>query len=128
MNIRRYLGIPYKSHSCSFDGVDCYQLVRLFNREELGKDLPDYKELYKNALKHDDASGAFAKGSQEWDKVEEPQLGDLILFRDRGVVSHSGVYIDDEVFLHIRENGLSCLEPLDSVHWGKRLEGIIRWN
>ena len=128
MNLRRYIGIPYKSHACGFDGVDCYQLLRLFNREELGVDLPDYKELYRDAHKQDDAAQAFDAGKRGWIKTGNPKLGDGLLFRDRGAVSHCGVYVDDECFLHIREGGLSCIEPLHGMHWGKRIEGIMTWN
>ena len=128
MNLRRYIGIPYKSHACSFDGVDCYQLARLFNREELGVELPDYKDLYKDAHKSSDVQSAFDIGKRSWTKTDEPRLGDVILFRDRGVVSHCGVYLDAESFLHIRENGLSCVEPMNSIHWNRIIEGIMRWS
>ena len=128
MNLRRYIGIPYKSHSCSFDGVDCYQLARLFNREELGVDLPDYKDLYKDAHKRSEVQGAFDILRRSWAKTDEPRLGDLILFKDRGVVLHCGVYLDAESFLHIRENSLSCIEPLNGTLWNRITEGVIRWS
>ena len=128
MNLRRYIGIPYKSHACGFDGVDCYQLLRLFNREELGVELPDYKELYRDAHKQDDAAQAFDVGKRGWIKTGNPKLGDGLLFRDRGAVSHCGVYVDDECFLHIREGGLSCIEPLHGMHWGKRLTEMMTWS
>lgn len=128
MNLRKYIGIPYKSHACGFDGVDCYQLARLFNREELGVELPDYKDLYKDANLQSEAEHAVDVARRGWSVADDPIIGDVILFRDRGAVSHCGVYIDSEIFLHIRENSLSCIEDLHGAQWGKRMVEVMTWS
>jgi len=129
LQIRDFIGIPYKSHGYDFDGVDCYGLAHLFNKHMLGKDLPDYKRLYSCAHDLDQAASAFKTGVKGWSTVtNDPKLGDVILFRDRGVVTHCGIYIDMLDFLHIREGQTSTVEALRGMAWERIMEGIMRWN
>ena len=128
LEIRKYLGIPFENHGDTFDGVDCYGLAVLFNRHELAKELPSYKKLYANSRDHDQAAGAFEVGRQDWAIVNDaPKFGDLILYKERGAVTHCGIYLDGRDFLHIREGSTSVIEPLNSIHWASRQENIIRW-
>ena len=128
LEIRKYLGIPFENHGDTFDGVDCYGLAVLFNRHELAKELPNYKKLYANSRDHDQAAGAFEVGRQDWAIVNDaPKFGDLILYKERGAVTHCGIYLDGRDFLHIREGSTSMIEPLNSIHWASRQENIIRW-
>ena len=39
---RRFLKIPYLDRGRTRDGVDCYGLVMLVNREQFGRLVPDY--------------------------------------------------------------------------------------
>ena len=135
MSIARYIGVPYKSRGDQFDGADCWGLARLFNRHELHKDLPDYKSLYVSADDLKDAEQAFgdaaqpqAKGRENWVEVDEPELGDVLLFKQMGVVSHCGIWIDGIDFLHIRMGHQATLDRIDDITWANRLHGIMRWN
>ena len=128
MTLSDFIGIPYRSRGAGFDGADCYGLAVLYNRHVLGKELPDYSSLYVSADDFDDASGAIAKGRENWEAVTEGKAGDVILFRQMGVVSHVGIYLDGVDFLHIAQGGAACLEAMDSLNWAKRIDGIMRWN
>jgi cell wall-associated NlpC family hydrolase len=128
MTLKDFIGIPYKSRGADFDGADCYGLAVLYNKHMLGKDLPDYSSLYVSADDLSDASGAISKGRENWDAVTEGQAGDVILFRQMGVVSHVGVYLDGIDFLHIRHGNSAGLEAMDSANWAQRIEGLMRWN
>ena len=129
MNLRRYIGIPYASRQATFEGVDCYGLAVLFNKVELGIEIPTFRELYKDADDFEDATQAFAKGRQNWIKVDDaPKMGDVILLKQRGIVSHAGVYLDGIDFLHSVKDQASCLVSMTDFNWAKRMDGIMRWN
>lgn len=49
MDARKYLGIPFQDKGCGFEGCDCYGLVRLVYREELGIELPCLGDAYSTA-------------------------------------------------------------------------------
>ena len=128
MTLHDFIGIPYKSRGTDFDGADCYGLAVLYNKHMLGKELPDYRDLYVSADDVSDAGQAITKGRENWTAVTEPKEGDVILFKQMGVVSHAGIYLDGIDFLHIRRNQSACLEAMDSIFWVNRLEAIMRWN
>ena len=109
-------------------GADCYGLAVLYNRHILGKELPSYKHLYVSADDMRDASKAIDQGRENWTRVDEGQEGDVILFKQMGVVSHVGIFLDGVDFLHIRAGHASAIEAMDSVSWANRIEGIMRWN
>ena len=125
--LRDFIGIPYVSHGTDFTGVDCWSLCVLFNKEMLGKTLPSFADLYKNGLNYRDAAKAFTVGVPKFDRVDNPQFGDVILFRGRGIICHAGVWLDGHDFLHIREGQTSTIEPMASSHYADRTEGVIRW-
>ena len=127
--LRDFVGLPYKSHGDDFTGVDCYSLYVLFNKHMLNKEIPDYTKLYATAHEHDDAAQAFEEGRKQWKTVtDNPAYGDMILFKERGVVTHCGVYLDGNDFLHIRENQTSTIEAFRGMAWERIMDGIIRWN
>ena len=128
MQLRDFIGIPYKSRGFEFEGCDCYGLAVLFNRHMLDKNLPDYTQLYVSADDADSVAGAIALGRENWIKPDVFELGDLILFKQMGVVSHCGIYLDGIDFLHVRAGESSCLEAMDNIAWNRRIEDIIRWS
>ena len=127
MTLSDFIGIPYASRGEAFDGADCYGLAVLYNRHILGKELPSYTHLYVSADDMRDASNAIDQGRENWTRVDEGQEGDVILFRQMGVVSHVGIFLDGTDFLHIRAGHASAIEAMDSVSWANRIEGIMRW-
>ncbi len=127
-DIRRYIGLPYKDKGADFDGVDCLGLCILFNRVELGKTIPPHHEYYTSADDFDEAVNGFEEGKKGWRKTDDdPQIGDTILFRQMGYVSHAGLYISNREFLHSVAGQASCLVRLDDFNWAKRKDGIMRW-
>ncbi len=117
-----YIGVPYKPRE-----MDCWQLVRKFASEQLGLEYPnffyDIENIAEQSAKH--IENETSLGSR-WDRVSDPVIGDVIIFRIRGLACHCGVYVDDGNFLHTLKGRSSSYEALDG-YWKQSIVGIYRW-
>lgn len=94
------------------DGFDCSGLVAFVYREIAGMDLPRR------------ARDQRAKGANVAKSKLQP--GDLVFFntRGRGAVSHVGIYIGDDKFVHAPTSGSTVrIDSLDSTYWSKVYRG-----
>jgi len=125
MNLDRYIGIPFKSHGRDFNGVDCYGLVRLFLKNELSKDLPDFWE-YNEANDLVSVSRLVTENVPLVlaDKKESPDIGDIVLYKFRGFTSHVAVYVGRGRVLHVLKGINSCCVPMEHGILRGRVYGI----
>lgn len=117
-----YIGIPYEPVK-----MDCWQLIRKFAKEQLGKNYPnffyDVEGITAQSIEHIKTETTLGK---RWQKVTDFQLGDVIIFRVRGLACHTGIYVKDNNFLHTLKGRSSAYESLDGV-WKQSLIGVYRW-
>lgn len=130
MDARKYLGIPFQDKGCGFEGCDCYGLVRLVYREELGIELPCLGDSYSTAYARGEVNNTVQHVSAaDWnmDILGGPyKLFDVLVFR-RGVDdAHVGLWIAPGWMLHIMEGVDSCRERYDGIRWGRMLHRAIR--
>ena len=108
----RYLGIPYRWGGVTdADGFDCSGLTMVCYRLN-GLNLPRVSHLQYNA-------------GRPIDK-EELRLGDLVFFatRKKGVVSHVGLYIGENRFIHAPRTGENVqIESLLHPYYSERFLG-----
>ncbi len=113
MIMQMYLGKPYKGTSKFIDGVDCslftQQVFREFNQTSLPRT----------------AAEQFAVG------VEAPrrtlEFGDLVFFiTERDKVSHVGIYIGANQFMHATDSYGVIISSLNENYWVKRFVGARR--
>lgn len=123
MKYDKYIGLPYLANGRTEAGLDCWGLVRLFYRDELGIDLPSYTTNYSGA--DDPAIMELMSEYKDtnWKKQTTFKVGDVCVFNIYGEPCHVGVYVGDSKFMHSRENRDVVIESLDSPKWSKRLEG-----
>lgn len=128
MDLAHFIGLPYRDHGRDRHGVDCYGLVLLFYREILGLEIPALDAAYASA--EDGASVAECVGwaQRQWQAVETPQVGDVLLFHVLGWPAHVGVYLGNGDFLHAFRETHSCIERLNSITWKRRHIGTYRWH
>lgn len=103
------VGTPYRyGGSSKKTGFDCSGFVGFLFRNEAGIDLP--------------------RSTGEMIKIEAPKIsrsdlkpGDVVFFnnRGRGRVSHAGIYIGDDQFIHSasRRSGGVRVDSLDDKYW-----------
>jgi cell wall-associated NlpC family hydrolase len=126
MNVADLIGIPYNVHGESLDGCDCLGLVRLYYREVLGKEFPDFRSLYTDPRDFDAADSTIGEQKRQFENVDAPQPGDVVLFRVGRFSCHVGILIDANHFLHNQEGATSAIERIDSGQWRHRVSGFYR--
>ncbi|MFI8747851.1 C40 family peptidase [Pseudomonas sp. NPDC077186] len=108
---RSLVGTRYRYGGTSVQsGFDCSGFVGYLFRKEVGLELP--------------------RSTRELIKLDAPKVaradlepGDLILFNDRGRgrVSHAGIYLGDDQFIHSssRRSGGVRIDSLDDSYWNR---------
>lgn len=107
-------GTPYKIGGMTKKGVDCSAFVQTVMGSVYELPLPrtaaEQKELCKEI------------------KKEDLTEGDLVFFNTRGGVSHVGVYLHNNKFVHASTSGGVTISDLAEPYWEKRFIGAGRPN
>ena len=129
MNIKNYIGIPFLKNGNDREGCDCWKLIVMVYREQLGIDLPDYAEIFV-----DDSLASLRRVARtmkeerlKWRQVQTPIPYDVILLRIDGLVCHAGLVIDRRRMLHIMDGTDSTVEEFTGLQWKQRVDGFYRW-
>jgi cell wall-associated NlpC family hydrolase len=103
----RMLGKPYRYGGASPKGFDCSGLV-YYAYHQAGYRIPrTSQQQYRDSLPV---------------KRAHIREGDLLFFRIEGKVSHVGVYLGDNRFIHAPANGKRVtIASLDNPYWKQRL-------
>ena len=126
--IRKYVGIPFKERSSSFDGCDCYGLFRLIYNEQYSICLPDYTDQYDSTKNGETIHHLIERESLKWEKVRDEKEGDAVLFRCKNLIWHIGFVLIKDLMIHTEEDIDACIEKIDSIRWRNRTEGFYRYN
>lgn len=122
-----YIGIPYTNRGRDREGLDCWGLVQLWYQEQFGIAVPDYLWAYTSAEDHGSVALAINENKINWLKVNEPEYGDVLVFKIMGQPIHVGVKLKGDDFLHAFKGTQSCRERLSSLSWSRRLTEVYRW-
>ncbi len=103
----RMLGAPYRYGGASPQGFDCSGLV-YYAYHKAGYKVPRTSQLqYRDSLPV---------------KKTHMREGDLLFFRIEGKVSHVGVYLGNNQFIHAPASGKRVsIASLDNRYWNQRL-------
>jgi cell wall-associated NlpC family hydrolase len=126
---REYVGIPFADLGRTrADGLDCWGLVRLVLRERTGVELPSLTCEYASTRDERVLSAVVLRQRPlvNAESVDEPAIGDIVLLRLRGLLSHVGVYVGGGCMLHTRRRTGAVVEDLRSPLWARRVEGYYR--
>jgi hypothetical protein len=107
-----WYGTRYQLGGSTKKGIDCSALVQLFYSTLYGVTLPrTAREQYK-------AARTISR--------TELQEGDLVFFNTRGGVSHVGIYLQNNKFIHAASSQGVTISDLFDDYWMKRLVGVGR--
>ena len=113
---RKYLGVPYRSGGSTLRGMDCSGLVFRAAIDGPGLSIPRTVQALSDRARHvPDAS-------------REP--GDLLFFNTTGRISHVGIYLGDNRFIHAASDGPNTgviISNLSESYWSRtyRFAGSI---
>lgn len=111
--IDEWYGTRYVLGGSTKNGIDCSAFTQILYAGSLGITLPrTAREQYKTTR------------SIEKEELKE---GDLIFFNTRGGVSHVGVYLQNNKFVHAATSGGVMISDLSEAYWAKRLLGFGRY-
>jgi len=127
----KYINIPYKHLGRSFSGCDCYGIIVLIFKEELGIKLNDYTELQYDKDWHEQGKNHIIENiTSDWIKIDKPyKIFDCILFFGRHgscIANHIGLYIGEDKFIHISSVYSSMVSRLDS-YWEPKIYSVMRY-
>jgi len=119
MMLDKYIGIPFVEQKTSFDGTDCYGLVRLFYSNEL-RMFPKDPMIEANK-----SSKVFAQFmieiSKNWEKIEEPEEYCVVAMahdvNHPKIIQHFGLYIGNGKMIHTLDKLGSHIVELDKYKY-----------
>ena len=104
--IDSWYATPYKYGGCNKDGVDCSNFACVI-----------YKEIYNQSLT---GSSASIFNQCKTIKKSELQEGDLLFFKIQGNhISHMGVYLQNNKFVHATTKKGVMINDLDEAYYKK---------
>jgi cell wall-associated NlpC family hydrolase len=107
-------GTPYRMGGSSRSGIDCSAFVQGLLFTVYGASLPRVAKEQKSSCE--------AIGN------EDMREGDLVFFNTRGGVSHVGVYLHNNKFVHASTSGGITISDLREDYWSRRYLGAGRYN
>jgi cell wall-associated NlpC family hydrolase len=112
---KHLIGTPY-------DILDCWGVVRTFYLLEYGIDLKEYyKEIPSS---REQAKDLVYLGMKDFERVEKPEYGDILLIKLFGIECHIAVYLGRGKILHTQEKTGCMIDNL--FKWEKTVSGIFR--
>lgn len=129
---RDLIGVPFKNRGRDMDGFDCYGLVQEMYRR-YGISIPDYTADFDDLEKVNELITSKTAISSNWRRIEpdkELPVPCLLAIRfgtPSGIINHTGCYIGNGRFIHIRANIGVCVDRIDSPAWRHVIEGLFEY-
>lgn len=124
-----YIGIPFKCDGKDRSGLDCWGLVALVFKEQLGIDLPLYRGVFSDlsqaCLRR--VSAIMMQEREKWTKVDNPKIYDVVLLRSGVYAWHVGLVINKKEMIHVMEGIDAVVEEFSGTQWKDRVEGFYRY-
>lgn len=124
MDLISYLKIPYLHKGRDSKGVDCFGLLLMFYKNELGVELPDYEEDYAEDWWKDQNLFLDLYKAYKFKRTKEFKVGNVILFKNtNNTPGHVGIILDDSTFLHMTRSGAGTNNYLYGL-WARQVHSI----
>lgn len=128
MNLGNYIGLPFAERGRDRSGVDCWGLLTLIYREQIGIELPSFAEAYTTTQDGEALSDLIAGNLGPWQPIARgsERIGDGVLMTLSGQPRHVGIVAATGRVLHIERGMGSIIEPYTSPRISRRIVGFFR--
>jgi cell wall-associated NlpC family hydrolase len=110
--LETWYGTPYKYGGGDKEGIDCSALCSMLMDSVYGVALPrTVKSQYEMGFKI---------------KKEQLEQGDLVFFNTTGGISHVGVFLGNNKFVHASTSSGVMISDLEDMYYKKRFIGASR--
>jgi lipoprotein Spr len=109
--VDEWMGTPYRLGGTTKDGIDCSALTQILFTNLYGINLP------RTAREQYDFSRKISRA--------ELKEGDLVFFNTIGGVSHVGMYLQNNKFIHASTSGVTISDLYDD-YWMRKFIGVGR--
>lgn len=126
VSAHKYIGVPFFHAGRSVYGLDCVGLLVLAAKDA-GVDVPD-ETSYSPFINADYLKSRIDMVCRELTLGEEPQVGDLVLFRVSRSPQHMALISDLKpmTIIHSFQTIGRVIEHELDAHWNKRVAGYYR--
>ena len=104
--ITQWWAVPYRIGGTGMNGIDCSAFVKGITTEAFSINLP------RTSREQADYSSTISK--------EELREGDLVFFNTGGGISHVGMYLSNNKFVHASTSMGVVISDLNETYWNKR--------
>lgn len=92
----------------------------------MGIQLPLLDDQYKDSEQSSLISGIVESEKPEWEKVNQPKTGNVVVLKIGGRPCHVGIYLERNRMIHTVKGINSCIERLDGPKWKNRIDGYYQ--
>ena len=110
--IDNWWGTPYRLGGTTQHGIDCSAFVQTLMLGVFSMQLPRTAREQKQLA--------------AWIPTTDLREGDLVFFNTRGGVSHVGVYLHNNKFVHASTSGGVMISDLNETYWSRKFLGAGR--
>lgn len=107
--ISNWWGTPYRMGGTTHRGIDCSAFVQTLMLGVFSIQLPRTAREQKKVT--------------SWVSKDSLKEGDLVFFNTRGGVSHVGVYLQNNKFVHASSSKGVMISDLKEAYWSKKIIG-----
>lgn len=118
--------VPFVEGGRDYNGWDCWGVPYCFFRDVRGILLPEYSR-YSSVRDYKQLKKLIDGARDGWNRISQPQLGDIAIFRTGKFESHVGLVVDHNRMMHAEQTIGTFVERFNGLAWGLRLEGVYRY-
>jgi cell wall-associated NlpC family hydrolase len=107
--ISDWWGTPYRMGGTTRRGIDCSAFVQTLMMGVFAVQLPRTARDQKTVT--------------SWIPIKDLKEGDLVFFNTRGGISHVGVYLQNNKFVHASSSKGVMISDLNDTYWSKKIIG-----
>jgi lipoprotein Spr len=111
--IDEWYGTRYRLGGSTKKGIDCSAFVQILYAKQYGIELP------RTAREQYEATSKISR--------TDLKEGDLVFFNTTGGISHVGIYLQNNKFVHAASSGGVMISDLFDSYWDRRFVGVSRY-